>query len=66
MKAILEFKLPQDKERFEYANNGFNYYMALYVMDEWLRSECKYNDNDSMCKVREKLHEIINENNVKI
>ncbi len=66
MKAVLEFELPEDKERFDFANNGFNYYMALYEMDQWLRSEYKYNDNESMYKVREKLNQIINDNNVKI
>jgi len=66
MKAILEFNLPQDKEDFDYATNGFNYYMALYQMDEWLRGEYKYNGNEPMYKVREKLNQIINDNNVKI
>ena len=66
MKATLEFNLPEDREDFNYANNGFNYYMALVEMDEWLRSEYKYNDNEEMYKVRNKLREIILENNVKI
>lgn len=66
MKAVLEFELPEDKDDFNYAHNGFNYYMALYEMDQWLRSEYKYNDNEPMYKVREKLNQIINDNNVKI
>ena len=66
MKATLEFNLPEDREDFNYANNGFNYYMALVEMDEWLRSEYKYNDNEEMYKVRNKLREIILYNNVKI
>ena len=66
MKATLEFNLPEDREDFNYANNGFNYYMALVEMDEWLRSEYKYNDNEEMYEVRNKLREIIFENNVKI
>ena len=66
MKAILEFNLPEDKENFEFANNGFNYYMALCEMDEWLRSEYKYNDKEEMYAVREKLNYFISENNVQI
>ena len=66
MKAILEFNLPEDQERFDFANNGFNYYMALVEMDEWLRSEYKYNGKEEMYEVREKLREIISENNVKL
>ena len=66
MKAILEFNLPEDKENFEFATNGFNYYMALSEMDQWLRSEYKYNDKEEMYAVREKLNYFISENNVTI
>jgi hypothetical protein len=66
MKATLEFNLPEDNEDFNYATNGFNYYHALYEMDQWLRSEYKYNGKEDMWEVREKLREIILDNNVKI
>ena len=66
MKAKLEFYLPEDQDEFNYATNGFNYYMALVEMDEWLRGEYKYNGKEEMYQVREKLREIILENNVKI
>ena len=66
MKATLEFNLPDDQEYFNHATNGFNYYMALVEMDEWLRSEYKYNGNEEMYEVREKLRQIILENNVEI
>ena len=66
MKAILEFNLPEDKENFDFATNGINYYSALVEFDNWLRSEYKYNGNEPMFEVRKKLNEFINENNVKI
>lgn len=66
MKAKLEFNLPEDKENFDFAANGFNYYMALSEMDQWLRSEYKYNGKEEMDAVRQKLNEIINDNNVKL
>ena len=66
MKATLEYNLPEDQDDFNHANNGFNYYMALVEMDEWLRTEYKYNDREELYEVREKLREIILENNVKI
>jgi hypothetical protein len=66
MKATLEYNLPEDQDDFNYANNGFNYYMALVEMDEWLRSEYKYNDKEDLYEVREKLRQIIFENNVKL
>jgi hypothetical protein len=57
MKATLEYNLPEDRDDFNYANNGFNYYMALVEMDQWLRAEYKYNDKEEMYEVREKLRE---------
>ena len=66
MRAILEFNLPEDKEDFDFANNGINYYSALCEFDNWLRSEYKYKGNEAMFEVRKKLNEFINENNVKI
>ena len=66
MKATLEFNLPEDKEDFNYASNGLNYYLALVEFDQWLRSEYKYNGKEEMYAVREKLNYFINENNVTI
>lgn len=66
MKAILEFNLPEDKEDFDFATNAVKYYSALVEFDQWLRSEYKYNGKEAMVEVREKLNEIINDNNIKI
>ena len=66
MKATLEFNLPEEKDEYDFANNGINYYSALVEFDQWLRSEYKYNGKEQMYEVRQKLNEIINENNVKI
>ena len=66
MKATLEYNLPEEQEDFNHATNGFNYYMALVEMDQWLRAEYKYNNNEEMYEVREKLRQIILDNNVKI
>jgi len=66
MKAILEFNLPEEKDEYNFANNGVNYYITLVEFDHWLRSEYKYNGNEAMFEVRKKLNEFINENNVKI
>ena len=66
MKAILEFNLPEEKDEYDFANNGVNYYSALVEFDHWLRSEYKYNGNEAMFEVRKKLNYFINENNVKI
>jgi hypothetical protein len=66
MKAILEFNLPEQKDEYDFANNGINYYSALVEFDNWLRSEYKYNGNEPMFEVRVKLQQFINKNNVKL
>jgi hypothetical protein len=66
MKATLEFNLPDEKDEYDFANNGLNYYLTLVEFDHWLRSEYKYNGNESMFEVREKLQQFINDNNIKI
>jgi hypothetical protein len=66
MKATLEFNLPEEKDEFNYATKGINYYSALCEFDQWLRSEYKYNGKEEMFAVREKLNYFINENNVTI
>jgi hypothetical protein len=66
MKATLEFNLPEDKEDFDFATKGINYYSALVEFDNWLRSEYKYNGKEEMYSVREKLNYFISENNVTI
>ena len=66
MKAILEFNLPEEKDEYNFANNGVNYYITLVEFDNWLRSEYKYNGNEPMFEVRKKLNEFINDNNIKI
>ena len=66
MKATLQFNLPEEKDEYDFANNGLNYYLTLVEFDHWLRSEYKYNGNEAMYEVREKLQEFINDNNIKI
>ena len=66
MKATLEFNLPEEKDKYDFANNGLNYYLTLVEFDNWLRSEYKYNGNEAMFEVREKLNYFISENNVTI
>jgi hypothetical protein len=70
MKAILEFNLPEESEAYELAMNGHQYLFALQELDNYLRSELKYNDtlNDEPRRVleaiRAKLHEELHERGV--
>lgn len=43
MKAILEFKLPEDQNEFDYANNGIKLAAIIYDLDQDLKSKITYN-----------------------
>lgn len=70
MKAILEFNLPEDNADFTMSTKAHSYHLALWDLDQHLRSEIKYNDAlsedayDTYVKVREKLRDLMNENNI--
>ena len=73
MKAILEFTLPEEQVEFDCAVNGVKWMSAMWDLDQWLRSQTKYAP-DTMSsdthiafeECREKLHEILNEEGLKL
>lgn len=46
MKAILEFDLPEEQSEFDFASRGHKWSFALWELDQWLRSQMKYNDHN--------------------
>ena len=70
MKAILEFNLPEDQSDFDLAVNGAKAQVALWEMDQWLRTQYKYMSDtehsedkyDTFVKCREQLKELMFEN----
>jgi hypothetical protein len=73
MKAILEFNLPDDQIDFDLAVNGSKWMGAMWELDKWLRSETKYAPDTisadtyaALEKSRDMLHEILQENNLKL
>ena len=62
MKGKLEFKLPEEKEEFDYACKGADLFCAVTAFDEDLRSQIKYAELDEKTReayqtIRDKLHE---------
>jgi hypothetical protein len=63
-KVILEFDPFEDKYEMESAFNGKKWRGLVWDLDQYLRSELKYNDKlngeayDAVEKIREKLHEL--------
>jgi len=78
MKATLEFDLNDfdndDRSSFQDAVNGTKWKLAMWELDQWLRSQYKYmSDEDykegayeSYEKSREKLYEILNNDGLKL
>lgn len=58
MKAILKFKLPDDKEEYEYAVDAPKMYNALWEIKQLIRSKLKYNP-DGLTDIELKQWEII-------
>lgn len=69
MKATLTF---DEEEDLLTAINGYKYKLALWDLDQFLRSELKYNDKLTAEKynyaemLRDKLREILNDYNLQI
>jgi hypothetical protein len=73
MKAILEFNLPDDKQEYDLANNALNFWHVLWELDNELRANTKYapddmsdDDYDAYQAIRDKLHELMSDNNVSL
>lgn len=68
MKAIIEFDLPEDQERFELATNAAKWMSFAHEYAEYLRAEWKYNEEKYteeqykvLEQVREKFYEMLTE-----
>ena len=73
MKAILEFELPEDKQDFDFATQGSDWWNVCWEMDQWLRGQMKHpvgdmsNDTyEALQKCREKLREFIHDSNLNL
>lgn len=66
-KVILEFDRVEEYDQIQEALNGWKWLSVCWDLDQWLRSEIKYNEKNtgeqlkSYEAVRERLHEILKE-----
>ena len=58
MKAILEFKLPEDKEEYDTASRGMDWALLVLDIDQFIRNKIKYEqDRDGILQlVRDRLY----------
>jgi hypothetical protein len=73
MKAILEFNLPEDKQDFNLASQGSDWFFVAWKMDQWLRGQMKHPAGDmsddtyeAFQKCREQLRELIHDSNLNL
>jgi hypothetical protein len=73
MKAKLIFKLPKEKQDFDFAVQGSDWWNVCWEMDRWLRGLTKHapdSMSDDTYKALEecidKLRELISENNLNV
>ena len=73
MQAQLIFNLPEDNEEFQDAINGSKFGTLIWDFDQYLRHQIKYAPDDApedaykaYVEIREKLHEMLTENNLSI
>ena len=66
-KVILEFDRVEEYDEIQEALNGWKWASVFWDLDQWLRSEVKYNENNTVAQieayeaVRERLREIMQE-----
>ena len=62
MKAILEFDLPEDQEKFDAANRGMDWALIAWETEQLLRKKLKYEEHTrDTRKVLEDLRKILND-----
>ncbi len=69
-KVILEFDSFEEKDEIEMAINGYKYRLVLWDLDQYLRSETKYNENldektwDAYDSIRDKIRSLMSEQTI--
>ena len=57
MKAVLEFEYPEDEQKLQHAMKGFDYYEALYEIDNILAMP--YTTADAYARIKKVIFEIL-------
>lgn len=70
-KVTIEFQLPEEQEELKDAQKGTEYNIVLFDIDQYLRNEIKHGNHlqveyDIFQRVRDKLHELLNEREINL
>lgn len=66
--VILKFKVPEEKEELELAQNGGGYFSALHDMSRYIRELRKYRESPTVDveELHEKFYSIIADNDIEL
>ncbi len=64
--ATIKFDLLEEDVEFKWCINGYKTASIIWELDQWLRSEIKHQDKNEYQSVREKLHELIQDEDLTI
>ena len=59
MKATLEFNLPEEREEFKSASDGWKWQSVVWDFDQMLRGKIKHGNQEELVPVREALNGLI-------
>jgi len=71
MIAKLEFNIPEEKDEFKMAIRGFDYWVVLWDLSQWLRGKLKYDHeyktaDEALEAVQTELYNLIDEHSCPI
>ena len=66
MKATLTFDLPEDDCQFQIASKAMAWALVCWDLDQYLRSQIKYNQKEDFQSIRDHLHDLLNDNNISL
>jgi len=64
MKAILEFNLPEEQDKYDITIMANRMHTVLSDLDYWLRNQIKYTEREELQEIHDRLWELLDDNNV--
>lgn len=65
-RGILTFELPEEEVEFKQASNAGALASVIWSFDQILRQRIKYQDENHLQEIRDKLYDVLNEHGINI
>jgi hypothetical protein len=63
---IMIFRLPEEQDEFTLAHFGYDFWVVLFELDQWLRSKIKYEGVEEYQLVRDELYNLMEAHHVSL